>query len=102
MTELINLIPSLGFPIVCVIALGWFAVYMVRHMAETNAKNMADVQGRCKEREDKLYNELAESRKINSKFADIIAKYGNSIEEVKKDVSSMKEDIIEIKAKLGG
>lgn len=40
---LTELITTLGFPIVCVIALAWFAFYLVRKTNEDNAKNMEAV-----------------------------------------------------------
>ena len=97
---LINFIQTLGFPIVCVIALGWFAWKMVNHMTETNAKNMEEVQKRCKEREDKLYNEIKENREINAQaittiqmYADRLTHIENDIDDVKKDVSIIKEKV---------
>lgn len=38
-----ELITTLGFPIVCVIALAWFAFYLVKKANEDNAKNMETV-----------------------------------------------------------
>ena len=38
-----ELITTLGFPIVCVIALAWFAFYLVKKATEDSAKNMEAV-----------------------------------------------------------
>lgn len=38
-----ELITTLGFPIVCVIALAWFAFYLVKKSNEDSAKNMETV-----------------------------------------------------------
>lgn len=98
-TTLIDLIPTLGFPIVCVIAMALFIFYMVKTNREETAKNMEAVQARCKEREDKLFSEITINREINAKFAEIIAKYDTKLEDIKTDVKEIKQDIIEIKAK---
>lgn len=95
---LIDLIPTLGFPIVCVIAMALFIVYMVKSNNEENKTTMESLQERCKEREDKLFDEIAENRKINGKFAEIIAKHEEKLDEIKRDVKDIKTDIIEIKA----
>lgn len=54
LTMLIELIPTIGFPIVCVIAMGIFIFIIYRNTTNENAANMEKVQARCKEREDKL------------------------------------------------
>ena len=46
-----ELISTVGFPITCVIALAYFAFYMVKKSNETNAENMEKLQDRCVERE---------------------------------------------------
>ena len=60
--------------------------------------NMEALQERCKEREDKLYEEIKEGREINGKFAEIIAKYDAKLDEIISDVKDIKDDIVEIKA----
>ena len=64
-----NIISNLGFPIACVFALAWFGWYMVKHTNEINAKNMEQVQSRCKEREEKLHNQVINAMKEKSKFS---------------------------------
>ena len=96
-TNFVYLISSLGFPIACVIALGWFAWYMVKHTNEVNAANMSQLQANCKEREDKLYKEIKENREINAQFAMIISKYETKLDSIQKDVSEIKGDMIAIK-----
>lgn len=92
-----EMISTLGFPIVCVIAMGAFIYkFYTDYTTETKA-NMEAVQERCKEREDKLYEEIKEGREINGKFAEIIAKYDTKLDEIIADVKEIKEDIIEIK-----
>lgn len=73
LTMLLELLPTVGFPIVCVIAMGVFIFIIYNNQTKENAANMEKVQARCKEREDKLYNELKENREV---IADAIATIG--------------------------
>lgn len=84
-TALIELIPSLGFPIVVCIALFWF-IYQVY-------KKSID-------RENELREEIKENQKINGKFAEIINRYSLELGEIKSDVKEIKEDIIIITEKI--
>ena len=93
----VEIISTLGFPVACVIAMGAFIYkFYTDYTAESKA-NMEAVQARCKEREDKLYDEIKENREINGKFAEIIAKYDTKLDEIIADVKEIKEDIIDIK-----
>lgn len=92
-----ELITTLGFPIVCVIGLAWFAFYMVKKTSETNAANMEKVQQRCKEREDKLYEEIKANREVNAKAIATIAHYAEKLDVIQADIHSIQTDITVIK-----
>ena len=98
--SLVELINSFGFPVACVIALGWFALYMVKHMSKTNAENMEAVQKRCKEREDILYAEIKENREINSQAISTIQMYADRLTNIENDIDDMKTDVSIIKSKV--
>lgn len=53
-----ELITTLGFPIVCVGALGWFIYQIFIKTTEQNEKNMQQVQERCAAREERLYQHI--------------------------------------------
>ena len=93
-----NIISTLGFPIACVIAMGAFIYRFYNDYTADTKANMEALQERCKEREDKLYEEIKEGREINGKFAEIIAKYDAKLDEIISDVKDIKDDIVEIKA----
>ena len=97
-TLLLNALPTVGFPILCCGLLGWFVFKIYKDTTKQNNENMEAVQARCKEREDKLYNQLDKQNEINGRFAEIIAQYDVKLEEIRDDVKVIKTDIIEIKA----
>ena len=74
----IELIPTLGFPIVVCIALGWF----IWHIYKASEK-----------REEKLMTEITENRVINKQFAEIIGKYEVTLGEIKSDVRDIKDTL---------
>ena len=78
-----TLITSTGFPIVCVLGMGFFIWQLYKQSVE---------------RENKLYSQLAESRTVNSKAIDTIAKYAERLDTIQQDVKDIKNDIITIKA----
>lgn len=96
---LIDLIPTLGFPIVCVIAMALFICYIIKTNREDMREDMAKVQACCQERENWLRGVLKEANENNAKFAEIISKYDAKLDDIKTDVKEIKADIIEIKAK---
>lgn len=73
-----QMISSLGFPIACACALAFFVYKLYQD---------------SKERENKFFIEISENRKVNAKFAEIIAKYEMQLEEIKTDVKEIKEDM---------
>lgn len=96
--EWVEIISTLGFPIACVVAMGAFIFHIYKQTTKENAENMENVQARCKEREDKLYDELALSREVNSKAIETIAHYAEKLDVIQKDISEIKTDITIIKS----
>jgi hypothetical protein len=86
-------IPALGFPIVCVIGLGWFIYKIYNDTTKQNQANMEAVQARCKEREEKLYVQLEKQNEINGKFANIIAQYDVKLDNMQSDINDIKQDV---------
>lgn len=76
--DIYELISNLGFPIACVIALGFF---------------VWKIYNQSVERENKLLTEITENRVINEKFAEIIANYEVKLDEIKTDVKDIKETL---------
>ena len=98
MEQWIQIISTVGFPIACVLAMGAFIFYIYKQTTKENAENMEKVQARCKEREDKLYEELKLSREVNSKAIETIAHYAEKLDVIQKDISDIKTDITIIRS----
>lgn len=77
-----ELISTLGFPMACVIAMGFF-IYKIYKKSE--------------DREDKLMLEIEENRRINADAIATIGKYATSIDTIKEDIREIKTDITIIK-----
>lgn len=78
MEALINAIPTLGFPIICCLALGWFIWHIYKQSVV---------------REEKLMTEITENRLVNTKFAEIIGQYEVTLGEIKADVKDIKDTL---------
>lgn len=94
----IEVISTLGFPIACVVALGAFVFHIYKQTTKDNAENMEKVQARCKEREDKLYKELALCREVNGKAIETIAHYAEKLDVIQQDISEIKTNITIIRS----
>lgn len=88
MTFFVEIIPTVGFPILCCGALGWF-VY----------KFYTDSQQQNEEREEKLYSQLEKQTEINGKFAQIIEQYEVKLDTIQTDISEIKTDMAVIMSK---
>ena len=82
MEAIVELISTVGFPIACVLALGFF-IWKIYNQSVT--------------RETALLQEIKESREINSKFAELIAGYEIKLDEIRTDVKEIKNDLNELK-----
>ena len=91
-----ELIATLGFPIACVVALGSFIFYTYKK----SELYINDVQESSKEREEKLYKEIALNREINSKAIETIALYAERLNTIEGNVEGIKNDVLVIKEKL--
>jgi hypothetical protein len=82
--ELITLITNVGFPIVCVLGMGYFIWQLYKQSIE---------------REVKLTQQIDESRAINAKAIDTIAHYAEKLETIQQDVKDIKKDVLVIMSK---
>lgn len=81
----VELIPTLGFPIACVIALGFF---------------IWKIYNQSIERENKLMCEITENRLVNEKAIETIAQFAERFTHIETDVELIKNDVNLIKEKI--
>lgn len=85
MEQFTALISSFGFPVACVCALGYFIWYFFKQTKEES-----------QQRENNLMDFLQRSQEINAEFAEIIAKYEVKLDEIKKDIEDIKDEVGEL------
>ena len=90
---IIEIITNLGFPIACVICMGYFIFYMTKKITEMNETNMQRMEEQCRAREDKLFVEIKENRKVNSKAIETIAHYAEKLDVIQNDINDIKHDL---------
>lgn len=93
LSEIVNAVQSIGFPMALVCVLGFIVYRMGVKMLEQQEKNMERVQARCKEREDALMGEIKENRAINSKAIETIAIYSAKLDNIQSDIKDIKQDV---------
>ena len=65
MEQALQAITTVGFPIFCALGMGWFIYKIYMNTTEQNKANMEQVQARCAEREEKLYQQIEKNQEIN-------------------------------------
>ena len=88
-SNITQLITSLGFPIVCVIAMA-YAMWKVYIRSED----------RNEQREDKLYKVISDAQVQNKELSDTNAKFVTILENYESDLDGIKTDVTDIKNKL--
>ena len=86
-----TLITSLGFPIVCVIALGWF-IY----------KAFEKFTAQAEKREEKLYTVITQAQETNERLSQTNAEFVSVLNTYKSDLDEIKSDVSEIKQNMKG
>lgn len=75
---IVELISTLGFPIVAVIAMGLFILKLYKA---------------SEAREEKLMGEIEENRKINADAIATIGRYADSLTTIEQDIKEIKTDL---------
>ena len=76
---IVELISTVGFPIVLVLVLGWF-VYRI----------YKDTTKASQERENKLYQEIEKNQAVNAKAIETITLYADKLETIQEDIREIK------------
>lgn len=82
---IVDLITTLGFPIVCVLVLGIFVYKLWKQSVE---------------REKALMKEITENRAVNEKAIETIALYTERLAQIENNVSEIKSDVVLIKERV--
>lgn len=93
LTELTELFASLDLPIALAAVLIYIVYQMGKRQNEQADKNMEAVQNRCKEREEKLMEEIRENRLVNEKAIDTIGRYAEKLDNIQSDIREVKQDV---------
>lgn len=82
-----ELIAGLGFPIVCVLGLGWF-VYKIWKSYKEDMKNELDAMAkRCQAREDKLYEQIDKFNTTMNNFNGTLIKIDTRLEQLENKIN---------------
>ncbi|MFQ7307216.1 MAG: hypothetical protein ACLROY_01180 [Mediterraneibacter sp.] len=79
-------ITTLGFPIVCVVFLGWFVWKIWLRQQEQNEK-----------REEKLYACITEAQSVNERLVETNSEFMSVLTDYKADLDEIKQNVTEIK-----
>lgn len=82
-------ISTLGFPIIMVIALGWFIWKLWTKSQEQNEK-----------REDKLYQVIEKAQEQNEELSDTNSQFIKVLTDYKTDLETIKNDVAVIKSQF--
>ncbi len=86
-----TIIEKLGFPIACVIFLGWFVWKIWNQQQSQNEK-----------REEKLYSFISQAQVVNEKLTQTNSEFVAVLTEYKSDLESIKTDVNVIKNNMKG
>jgi chromosome segregation ATPase len=85
LAAIVELITTVGFPIVCVLLLGYFVWHIYKQSVT---------------REEKLMGEITENRLVNEKAIETIAQFAERFTHIESDVELIKNDVVLIKDKI--
>ena len=84
--EWVEIFQNMGFPMACVVAMGAFVYKAFGDITETN-----------KQREERLYKTIDESRAMLSKLTEINATFVATLEDHKVSLEEIQNDVAELK-----
>lgn len=80
-----ELIGAVGFPIACVLFLGFFIWKIYNQSVAREASLMAEIE---------------ENRKVNERAIETIALYAERLTHIENNITEIKDDVVEIKRKI--
>lgn len=88
---IVDLVSSLGFPIVAVIALGFF-VYKISLLYRNDYNNrIQEIESSAEKRENKFYEQLSESNEVLERFNDTLIRIDTKLESIERIMGNRQE-----------
>lgn len=88
---IVDLISSLGFPIVAVIALGFF-VYKISLLYRNDCNSrIQEIESSAEKRENKFYEQLSESNEVLERFNDTLIRIDAKLESIERIMGNRQE-----------
>lgn len=75
-------ITTVGFPIVCALACGWFIVNNSKQAREDNKAQIAELREDSKRREERLYQQIDKFGDSINKFSETLVKIDNRLGDI--------------------
>ena len=88
-TTIETMITTVGFPIACVIALGWFIFKFYTDSTKQSMERENELMIFIKEEQTQMQKLVA----TNAEFVEILNSYKKDIEEIKHDVNDIKTEL---------
>ena len=95
-----SLVSTVGFPIVCCGVMAWFIFQVFKKTTDESQRNMERVQERCREREERLYEEISKNREVNAKALETIKLYAERLTHIETSVEHIQNDVLIIKDRV--
>lgn len=92
--DIMTAITTVGFPIVCAIVMGWFIYKIYTNTTQQNKEAMEQLQSRCAEREERLYQQLEKNQEINGQAMATLALYAERLDTIQADVKIIKDKLV--------
>ena len=100
MEQIVNIIGTVGFPIAACLGLGWFIYQMVQKTNEQNESALKQIQEKCAEREERLYEQISECQRINGEAIATITLYVERLGVIENDVKEIKTEVDKIATRV--
>jgi stress response protein YsnF len=92
--DIMTAITTVGFPIVCALVMGWFIYKIYTNTTQQNKEAMEQLQARCAEREERLYQQLEKNQEINGQAMATLALYAERLDTIQADVKIIKDKLV--------
>lgn len=88
---IVDLVSSLGFPIVAVIALGFFVYKNSLLYRNDYNSRIQEIESSAEKRENKFYEQLSESREVLERFNDTLIRIDAKLESIERIMGNRQE-----------